>query len=175
MSVLIISLPRTGSTELGNRISIKRNLKYECEPFNGGNKLFNNCDLNNVVLKTILFHLPTYIEESNRISWLIEFSKNFNEVILLSRRNLVRCAESWAYLKYNEERRSFKPNEPYLWERTPNFNFSMYQFIKKCNSELVYISEKLNISITYYEDIYDENDSNRLRKGDVFNYSKNII
>jgi hypothetical protein len=175
MNILIISLPRTGSTVLGKDISNKHKLKYECEPFNGGNRLFNNSDLNNVVLKTILFHLPIYVEESNRINWLIELSQNFNEVILLSRRNLVRCAESWAYLTYNEKQKSFKANEPYLWEKTPNFNFGMYQFIKKCNSELVYISEKLNIPITYYEDIYNENDSNRLRKGDVFNYSKNII
>jgi hypothetical protein len=50
-----------------------------------------------------------------------------------------------------------------------------YQFIQKCNSELVYISEKLNIPITYYEDIYNENDSNKLRKGNRFDYSKNII
>jgi hypothetical protein len=175
MNILIISLPRTGSTELGKDISFKHKLKYECEPFNGGKRFFGDYDLNNVVLKTIVFHLPNYIEESNRISWLIELSQNFNEVILLSRRNLVACAESWAYLMHNEKQKRFKADEPYLWEKTPNFNFGMYQFIKKCNSELVYISEKLNIPITYYEDIYNENDSNRLRKGDVFNYSKNII
>jgi hypothetical protein len=174
MNILIISLPRTGSTELGKGISNKHKLKYECEPFNGGNRIFNNSDLNNVVLKTILFHLPIYVEESNRINWLIELSKNFNEIILLSRRNLVACAESWAYLSYNEKQKSFKANEPYLWERTPNYN-TEFEFIKKCNSELVYISEKLNIPITYYEDIYNENNSNRLRKGNRFDYSKNII
>jgi hypothetical protein len=174
MNILIISLPRTGSTELGKDISIKHKLKYECEPFNGGNRLFTNTDLNNIVLKTILFHLPIYVEESNRINWLIELSQNFNEVILLSRRNLVACAESWAYLQYNEKQNSFKADAPYLWERTPNFDDG-FNFIKKCNSELECISEKLNIPITYYEDIYDENDSNRLRKGNRFDFSKNII
>jgi hypothetical protein len=174
MNILIISLPRTGSTELGKDISNKHKLKYECEPFNGGNRLFNNSDLNNVVLKTILFHLPIYVEESNRINWLIELSQNFNEVILLSRQNLIACAESWAYLIYNEGKRSFKANEPYLWEKTPNYN-TEFQFIQKCNSELLYISEKLNIPLTYYEDIYDETHSNRLRKGNRFDYPKNII
>jgi hypothetical protein len=174
MNVLIISLPRTGSTELGKDISIKRKIKYECEPFNGGNVLLTNFDLNNIVLKTILFHLPSYVNESNRINWLIELSKNFNEVILLSRRNLINCAESWAYLQYNEKQKSFKADEPYLWERTPNFD-KEFEFIQKCNDELVYISKKLNIPITYYEDIYNENDSNKLRKGNRFDYSKNII
>lgn len=174
MNILIISLPRTGSTELGKDISIKHKLKYECEPFNGGNKLFNDFDLNSVVLKTILFHLPSYVDEDNRINWLIELSKKFNEIILLSRRNLISCAESWAYLQYYEKQKSFKADEPYLWERTPNFDIE-FEFIKKCDSELKYISKILNIPITYYEDIYDENDSNRLRKGNRFDYSKNII
>ena len=174
MNILIISLPRTGSTELGKDISIKHKLKYECEPFNGGSRLLNHSDLNNIVLKTILFHLPSYVNESNRINWLVELSNNFNEVILLSRRNLVQCAESWAYLQYNEKQKSFKADTPYLWERTPNFD-EEFKFIQKCNFELEYISQKLNIPITYYEDIYNENDSNRLRKGNRFDFSKNII
>lgn len=174
MNILIISLPRTGSTELGKEVSNKRKLKYECEPFNSGNRLFTDTDLNNIVLKTILFHLPIYVEESNRINWLIQLSKNFNEVILLSRRNLIACAESWAYLQYNEKQKSFKANSPYLWEKTPNYD-EEFNFIKKCNSELEFISQKLNIPITYYEDIYNENNSNRLRKGNRFDYSKNII
>jgi hypothetical protein len=77
-------------------------------------------------------------------------------------------------LQYNEKQNSFKADTPYLWERTPNFD-EEFNFIKKCHSELVYLSEKLNIPITYYEDIYDENDSNRLRKGNRFDFSKNII
>jgi hypothetical protein len=61
-----------------------------------------------------------------------------------------------------------------LWEKTPNYDVE-FEFIKKCNSELTYLSEKLGIPITYYEDIYDVNDSNRLRKGNRFDYPKNII
>ena len=77
-------------------------------------------------------------------------------------------------MQYNEKQKSFKADEPYLWERTPNFD-DEFDFIQKCNSELVDISQKLNIPITYYEDIYNENDSNKLRKGNRFDYSKNII
>ena len=174
MNILIISLPRTGSTELGKDISNKHKLKYECEPFNGGDRLLHNKDLQNIVLKTILFHLPNYIEEPNRINWLVELSQNFNKVILLSRRNLVACAESWAYLQYNEKQKSFRADSEYLWEKTPNYD-DEFNFIKKCNSELEFISQKLNIPITYYEDIYNENDSKKLRKGNRIDYFKNII
>jgi hypothetical protein len=155
-------------------MSNKHKLKYECEPFNGGDRLLHNKDLQNIVLKTILFHLPNYIEEPNRINWLIELSKNFNDVILLSRRNLVACAESWAYLMYNEGQKSFRADSEYLWEKTPNYD-DEFNFIKKCNAELEFISQKLNIPITYYEDIYDENNSKRLRKGNRIDYFKNII
>jgi hypothetical protein len=174
MNILIISLPRTGSTELGKDISNKHGLKYECEPFNGSDRLLHNKDLQNIVLKTILFHLPNYIEEPNRINWLVELSQNFNEVILLSRRNLVSCAESWAYLMYNEGQKSFKADSEYLWEKTPNYD-EEFKFIQMCNLELDSISQKLNIPITYYEDIYNENDDSRLRKGNRFDYSKKII
>jgi hypothetical protein len=174
MNILIISLPRTGSTELGKDISNKHKLKYECEPFSGGDRLLHNEDLQNIVLKTILFHLPNHIEESNRIDWLVKLSQHFDETILLSRRNLVACAESWAYLMYKEKQKSFKADEPYLWEKTPNY-YAEFQFIEKCDSELKYLSNELRIPITYYEDIYDENDSKRLRKGNRCDHLKNII
>jgi hypothetical protein len=174
MNILIISLPRTGSTELGKRLSIHHLFKYELEPFVSGGKLLESTDFNNTVLKTIIFHLPSNVNEDQRINWLVELSKKFNEVILLSRKNLISCAESWAYLQYNEKQKSFNSTTPYLWERTPNFD-EEYKFIQKCNSELQRLSEKLNIPITYYEDIYDEKDSNRLRKGNRFDFSKKII
>jgi hypothetical protein len=34
MSILIIALPRTGSSELGRRLSTYNKFKYEFEPFN---------------------------------------------------------------------------------------------------------------------------------------------
>jgi hypothetical protein len=172
MSILIIALPRTGSSELGRRLSTYNKFKYEFEPFNPSVGLPPLTDFKKIVLKTIIFHLPYYIKEENRINWLIELTKNFDEVVLLSRKNLTDCAESWSYLIYKEK--SFKSNQPYLWEKTPNYN-EEYLNIIKWNEELTFISNELNIPITYYEDLFNPNDNDRLRKGNLNDYEKKII
>ena len=174
MNILIIALPRTGSSELGKRLSLKHNLKYEFEPFNTTKNVADISKFKNVVVKTIIFHLPTNVKSENRIEWLLNLTKQFDEVILLSRKNLKDCAESWAYLIYKEKERSFKSNQTYLWERTPNYD-KEYEYIQKCNDELVYISNTLNIPITFYEDIYDLKDPNRLRKGNRVDFNSSII
>jgi hypothetical protein len=174
MSILIIALPRTGSSELSNRLSIKNKIENVFEPFNPSVGLPPLINFKNIVLKTIIFHLPYYIKEETRINWLIELTKEFDEVILLSRKNLTDCAESWSYLMYKEKQKSFKSNQPYLWEKTPNYN-EEYLNIIKWNDELKFISNELNIPITYYEDIYDINDIAKLRKGNLNDYEKKII
>jgi hypothetical protein len=174
MSILIIALPRTGSSELGRRLSTYNKFKYEFEPFNPSVGLPPLTDFKKIVLKTIIFHLPYYVNEENRINWLIELTKNFNEVVLLSRKNLVDCAESWSYLMHKEKEKSFKSNQPYLWEKTPNYD-KEYGNIIKWNEELTFISNKLNIPITYYEDIYNSDEKGKLRKGNLSDYEKKII
>jgi len=163
MSILIIALPRTGSTELGKRLSIKHKLKYEFEPFNPPDIVPPLTYFKNKVVKTIIFQLPHYVKEKNRTNWLIDLIKEFDEVILLSRKNLIDCAESWAYLTYKSKQTGFKSNEPYLWEKTPNYEIALKNVIK-WNEELMFISNKLNIPITYYEDVYSVNSNERLRK-----------
>lgn len=172
MSILIIALPRTGSSELIRRLSKKHKLNSLFEPFNPSVGLPPITDFENIVLKTIIFHLPYYVNEENRINWLIELTKNFDEVILLSRKNLTECAESWSYLMHKEK--SFKSNQPYLWEKTPNYD-EEYNNIMKWNDELLFISNELNIPITYYEDIYKSNENGKLRKGNLNDYEKKII
>jgi hypothetical protein len=174
MSILIIALPRTGSSELGRRLSTYNKFKYEFEPFNPSVGLPPLTDFKKIVLKTIIFHLPYYVNEENRINWLIELTKNFDEVVLLSRKNLVDCAESWSYLMHKEKEKSFKSNQPYLWEKTPNYD-KEYGNIIKWNEELTFISNKLNIPITYYEDIYNSDENGKLRKGNLTDYEQKII
>lgn len=177
MSVLIISLPRTGSTELGIKISNDRKLKYVFEPFNNVIKsndfVFEKC-----VLKTIIFQIPKDVNEDNRIDWLVSITKNFDETILLSRRDLIACAESWAFLNHKMSMADWIPStlstKPYFWEKTPNFEQSFLE-IKKWNKELEDISNTLNIPITYYEDIYDINSDKRLRKGNKIDLDKKLI
>jgi hypothetical protein len=121
----------------------------------------------------------TKFEEESLKDWYennkdeYEISKDFKEVILLSRKNLIDCTESWSFLLHNAKK-GFRSNLPYLWEKTPNYDEQL-DFIKKCDEELKYISEKINTPIKFYEDLYDLNDVNRLRKGDRDNTEKNKL
>jgi hypothetical protein len=174
MSILIIALPRTGSSELGKNLSKLYTLDYLYEPFD---PLKGITEINidkNTLIKTMVFRAPVFIKNSDRIQWLIEFTKQFDQTILLSRKNLTECAESWSYLLHHKKLRKFRDNFPYFWEKTPNYDED-FEFIKNCQTELEIISDELNIPITYYEDIYDPNDDGRLRKGNRNDIGKKIF
>ena len=162
MKILIIALPRTGSTSLLKKISKDRNLKSFFEPFDGTDRvIYNNED--NSVLKTIICHHPNNFE----------LSKEFDEIILLSRKNILECAESHAYQTYFSKTKNYNSNNPYYYEQVPADIFELcYNDVLKWNNDLKQLSDKLNIPITYYEDIYNINHSDRLRKGSKSNIKK---
>ena len=175
MSILIIALPRTGSTELGTRLSVENKLKYEFEPFNPLEKLlkYESKNYKNALIKTMVFHTPIFVDEVDRLKWLLNISKDFKKIILLSRKDLIAVTESWSFLLY-ETKNGFKSTYPYVWKKTPNYD-EQFEFIQNCQKELEYLSKELNIPITYYEDIYNPADTNRLRKGNREDFNKKLI
>lgn len=162
MKILIISLPRTGSTSLLHKISKEKNLKPYFEPFDGsGRVIYNNED--NSVVKTII------CQHDNNI----KLSESFDEIILLSRRDLKACAESHSYRVHNSSK-GFNSNQQYFWEETPIDQIA-YDDIIKWNDEIHSLSKILNVPITYYEDIFDPNSENRLRLGNKKDINKTLI
>jgi hypothetical protein len=165
MSVLIISLPRTGSTSLLHKISKEKNLKPLFEPFDGTGRVNYNGE-KDVVVKTIICH-----HNDN-----LELSKKFDEVILLTRRNVKECAESHAYQTYFSKKKNYNSNTPYVYEEVPSEIYELcYNDIIKWNKEIDELSTKLNVPITYYEDIFDSNNEGRLRKGNRDKTIKKLI
>lgn len=165
MSVLIIALPRTGSTSLLYRIAEEKNLTPLFEPFDNSDRVQYNKE-KDVVVKTIICHHPNNIE----------LSKDFDEVILLSRKNLVECAESHTYQTHFSKTKNYNSNNPYLYEEAPPEVFELcYDDILKWNDDLQKLSSQLNIPITFYEDLFNPNDEKRLRKGNRKNYVNNLI
>ena len=160
MRKLIIALPRTGSSALLDTISKKDNLKSIFEPFDGTNRFPYIESEDEIIVKTMVFQFPKGVKPTNDF-WL-KFSKQFDETILLSRRNLKEQCESYAYFLYNMGN-TFTSNTEYVWRLTPNYNSAEYK-LKEWSAALHSLSLELDIPITYYEDIYDINDSNKLRK-----------
>jgi hypothetical protein len=160
MKILIIALPRTGSTSLLEKYSKEFNLTSIFEPYDGSDRFVYNSNLNDVVMKTMIYHIP--YGYSDNINGYIELSKEFDEVILLSRKNLTECAESWAYLKHFNHK-NFNSLMEYVWKNVPNLEKHTNDIIN-WNEELIKIGEILNIKITYYEDIFDSKSNERYRK-----------
>lgn len=164
MKVLIIALPRTGSTSLLINIAKDRNLQLMFEPFDGSNRCHYNSTDDNVVVKTIIHQHPPNINSKNKLDWLIEFSNEFDEIILLSRKDVTQLYQSYAYFLYYKNK-GFNSYSEYRWEMTPNYN-EVVDIVNSMVSDIHFISNSLNTPITYYEDIYNTNSTDRLRKFD---------
>lgn len=162
--ILIIHLPRTGSTTLMDNISKEENIPYIFEPFDGSERFKYHGNQIRHVVKSPIYH--------KSIDFYLEFVKEFDKVILLSRLNLKECAESWAYLCEHGLYKS--PNKiegsnsvsKYTYKLTNNFE-KYYDEIVGWNNDMKFISEKTNIPITYYEDIFDVNNKERYRQNAI--------
>ena len=154
MRILIISLPRTGSSSLLKKIAKDKNLKPLFEPFDGSNRVTYNDNEDNIVVKTIISH------HSNNL----ELLKKFDDVILLTRRNVEECIESHSYQTYYSKTKKYNSNNPYVYEEVPSNVFEeCRKDIIKWNIELEELSTITGIPITYYEDLFNPNGENRLR------------
>lgn len=159
MKILLITLPRTGSTSLLKKISEEQNLNPISEPFNninGNLKRYENYDWKNaynICVKTHINHKD--------IPFYLEFIKFFDEVILLSRKDLNACAES---LSYAEHYNNF--SSKYIWHKTPNLKKNI-DLVTTYDNDLKKLSKLINAEITYYEDIFEINSKEKLRIDEI--------
>lgn len=174
MKVLIIALPRTGSTSLLSKIGKEKSLTEIYEPYGIHRLTPYESWMDGVVVKTIIEQVPT---DENWKDWILNLIQEFDEVILLSRKDLKACAESHAfsvwYSNTNKLGYKFNSNIPYLWQKTPNYEICENN-VYRWNTMIHSLSNKLNIPMTYYEDIYDLKSKDKLRLGNKDNLN-NII
>jgi len=138
MKVLIVSLPRTGSTNLLLSLGRLLNLKTYSEPFEkkyvGEDYKFNQPH----IIKTMINDL--------KVNPL-----DFDKVIILARKDLKAQLESFTFaLKNDKWHENYKVNDiEIVKEYYYNFN-AMRLNIEK-------LSKEINIPITWYEDLYSGN------------------
>jgi hypothetical protein len=174
MRLLVLSLPRTGSTSFSKDLAEKNNLTFVFEPFAPNAPKFNKLKnfgidhtKNNVVVKTL-------VNDEYDIEWFINLSKDFDATYLLTRKDLNGCIESWAYLNHKRvEVPGFDFETEYYWEKTPNYEESEVQ-IHRWDNKLRLIATKLNLEVLYYEEVFGYN-NNKLRKGDKKSNKRPIL
>jgi hypothetical protein len=153
MSILIIALPRTGSTSLLYKLAKENGLAPLFEPFDNTKRVQYNGE-KNVIVKTIICHHPNNLELIN----------SFDKVILLNRRNLKDLIESHAYQTYFSKTKNYNSNNSYVYKSPPQEIINLCTSdILNWNEEINHLSEITKIPIIYYEDIFDSNSPDRLR------------
>lgn len=151
MRILIITIPRSGSVSLLLGLSESLKLKKIGEPFN--KHLWNeqpNIDLDNIVVKTFIDQVPSNIK--NPIDFYVELSKKFDKTILVTRENILEAAQSYAYhLKHSTI--AGWVNKYYLDDTDLEID-SIYEWYLENDNNLKKLSQKLNIEIDTYENIF---------------------
>ena len=147
-NILIISEPRTGSSNLLKSIASAYNFEYQFEP-DKKNKLKIK---DNHVVKIIVDYDGTKTTE-----YYLNLIKQFDKTILLSRRNIEEQSEAyWALMYVNNGLHDAKWNINDLPKdlKEQKSYFDMYNKLISQKKMLVDISKKCNIKINYYEDVY---------------------
>ena len=167
MKVLIVGLPRSGTTSLQNSFVDQGYTKLG-EPYNY--RLWKSIkydyppkeviEEDNIVVKTIVGQMPD-IWEDDWYSFIIEFSKHFDKIILLDRLQFEEHLISVIHLQYR-----LSKDEAVMQRWTandiPDDFLAGYmaaggdKLLKNDKGELKGISDELNIPITYYENLYSD-------------------
>jgi len=153
---LIIGIPRSGTTSLMRSISSAYNLPFIYEPFRFKTTIK---DVKNVVIKTQLHQIDnlTYsgiiTEEHLKkcILFYLEFSKQFNNIILINRKDTKSQSESLSIHQNGmDEKRKYIYSEQVYGEKAK----LLYDNIELLNKYLIKLSELIKVPIDTYEDIY---------------------
>jgi hypothetical protein len=144
------------------RYANQYNLEMIGEPFHNKQiekyKDFDWEKNDNFIMKTIIDQLP--FNETDTLNFWYQFHQIFDQTILLSRRDLVSCAESLAFASYyDNEGYWFKK---YSWVETPNLDI-IHNYVIFLNDMMNKLKNKLNKNIIYYEEIFDQDSPERLR------------
>ena len=177
MKILIINLPRTGSTSFHTKLVKETGGISIFNPYDGTNRT-SILKKDNIVVKSGILY-PQDLTDEQRIDFYINLISDFDTTYLLSRRNVKEHIESWAYM--------VKHNTIENWEKSQRFgindhftSLSNYVFddstitkedyekakldLENWNNILNLLSRKTSIPITHYEDIFDANGKDRYRK-----------
>ena len=153
---LIIGVPRSGTTSLMKSISSANNLPYVYEPLRFETDI---TDIKDVVIKTQLHQINSLTNSGNVtnehlkkcILFYVEFSKQFDNVILINRRDTKSQSESLSahHNGINEKLKYVYSEQVYDGKAK-----LLYNNIELLNKYLIKLSEMIKIPIDTYEDVY---------------------
>ena len=173
MKIIVMCLPRTGSTSLRRYIE-STNLDYKVynEPFNSAWPNYSYKDVihyNNLFIKGIFWDIPKDLEHLSIEEFYKKLLKDFDKVIFLNRLNTNDLCISLTTSKIINN-----AHKPY----TKNINLVSYEngiplsnaftLILEKKEQIISLSNKFNIPIYYYENLYSNKET-------IKNFIENVI
>jgi hypothetical protein len=163
MKILIIAIPRSGSTTLITSLSSILNLKRIDEPFN--NSLYKNIQYDTILVDAIrtlpkddvIVKSLISINVSNLINFYKSYSKMFDKVIILSRKSTKDAAESFAYQKLKDYTKDDNWHAKWRYPKNGDELYEIDKYIEwmvETKKWLEILSKELNVDIDWYEDLY---------------------
>ena len=166
MKILIISIPRSGSTSLFNALvhsSERIKLDPYLEPYNPDMEKYKDKKIDfygNCILKTIVHQKPLGISWKDFYEQLIE---RFDKVILLSRKNKIEVLESLGFAYYsNKFKKKQDWHTKYRYDDIKDIPLEKYaELVDFFYKRLDEIKTLFNLNTYFYEDLYTNSDVGR--------------
>ena len=155
MSVLIIAMPRSGGTALMHQLADKHKLRARFEPELTQWPVEGKKDITKVIVDRFSF-----VD-------IISLCEEYDEVLLHSRNDTIACAESLATMHHHwgNDSHAEKPWHADLLKEVPQWYLEQTcHRVLHCQVLIEMLSNELNITPSYYEDMFDLNSKDRLRK-----------
>ena len=172
MKVLVVCVPRSGTTSFLNSLKKVTSTPLVCLPdsyeYSVNHPLITKVlNFNDIILRVV----PSqYVGMS-----IIEFSKHFDHIILMSRRNEKEHMESYINLLYKKTvlkkivSNAFYNNDvEYDFSTIPNDfvvkfeNSTDWKLVRQTRSQIEDLAKHLNTEILYYEDLYYTDDKTEI-------------
>jgi hypothetical protein len=171
MKIVLISLPRTGSTSISKYYkSINKDVVVIDEPFNlvvnNPTILYNDLTKNkNLFIKTMYGDNPLEFENMSAKDFVLKLINDFDLVLFLTRRNIKEHTES-----YVQALQTSKWASSYVYDYKFNTLYDKVESkLNKLNLELIKTCNELNKPLYFYEDLY-----NSLKKENIIEFLYSI-
>ena len=157
MKIILIALPRTGSTSLCRYYrSLNKDVMFIGEPFNlVVNNLtisYNNIIKNkNLFVKTMYGDNPLEFKNMSAKEFILKLIGDFDLVLFLTRRNIKEHTES-----YVQALQTSKWDSSYLYDSKFNTLYNEVEDkLNKLNLEMIETCNELKMPLYFYEDLYN--------------------
>ena len=176
MKTLIVNTPRSGGNALAIKLAASIPSLYVLNPFDGTGRNIIPPDAEKIIVKSDILYpddnefgsiFPVNIQL--RLKFLSNVAKDYDEIVLLDRRDTIAQIESYAHAlsKHTGLRVSDVLNTPYIYDSSA-ISKDTFETAKREVSDskitIKKLSYKLKVPITYYEDIFNQHSNERYRK-----------